>query len=85
MDTTSEIGLRELDRRSGDGIDVTLWWDRRTNRLHVAVEDERLGESFEVEIDGASALDAFHHPYAYARRDDDHLDRARPVRLLSRD
>jgi hypothetical protein len=31
-----------------------------------AVEDDRAGESFQLEVDAADALAAFHHPYAYA-------------------
>ena len=58
--------IRELDRRRGDGIDVALLWDSRTNRVLVAVEDEREGDSFELEVSAADALDAFRHPYAYA-------------------
>jgi len=72
MRGTSEIGVRELDSRSNDGIDVTLLWNPRTNQLFVAVKDERRGDSFELDIDPADALDAFRHPYAFARRDDDY-------------
>jgi hypothetical protein len=68
MCTTSEIGARELDRRSDDGIEVTLLWDPRTNRVFVAVEDERRGDSFGIDVEPADAMDAFHHPYAYASR-----------------
>ena len=68
MSTTAEIGIRELDRRSNDGIDVALLWDARTNRVFVAVDDERRGESLELEVDAANALDAFRHPYAYAHQ-----------------
>jgi hypothetical protein len=68
MRTASHIGVRELDRRSNDGIDVTLLWNPRTNQVFVAVADERDGESFELEVDPANALDAFRHPYAYADR-----------------
>ena len=38
---------------------------RDTNHVFVAVEDQRSGESFELTVSGADALDAFHHPYAY--------------------
>jgi hypothetical protein len=68
MCTTSDIAARELDHRTGDGIDVTLCWDAVTNRLFVAVQDERDGDSFDVEVEAAEARDAFHHPYAYAHR-----------------
>jgi hypothetical protein len=69
MTATSEIGARELDHRHNDGIDVTLFWSPRTNRMFVAVEDERHGDSFELEVDPVHALDAFNHPYAYANRE----------------
>jgi hypothetical protein len=68
MNTTSEIGARELDRRSNNGIEVALLWNSRTNRVWVAVEDARTEETFELDIDPACALDAFHHPYAYLSR-----------------
>jgi hypothetical protein len=70
MCTTAEIEAYELDHRSNDGIDVTLFWDSRTNEVFVAVEDERRGDSFKVGVNPADALDAFHHPYAYADRVD---------------
>lgn len=66
MDNTPEIGIRELDRRQSDGIDVRLLWDSRTDTIMIAVEDEKTEDSFEVEVDAADALDAFRHPYAYA-------------------
>jgi len=66
MSTTSETELRELNRRSHDGINVRLLWNARTKRHSVALEDERSGKSFEFEIDSADALAAFHHPFAGA-------------------
>ncbi len=71
MSTLLEVGSRELDSRSGDGIDVTLLWNPRTNVLCVAVDDEREGASFRFEVDAADALDAFRHPYAYASSGDE--------------
>ena len=35
-------------------------------RLFVLVHDGRQGASFELDVDSATALDAFDHPYAYA-------------------
>lgn len=61
--------IRELDHRHRDGLDVRLVWDLRTNSVSVIVQDDRSGESLAFEVDGADALAAFHHPYAYA----DHL------------
>ena len=67
--STTDTYIRELDHRQNDGIDVRLLWNPATNRVMVTVQDGKLGESFELGVDGADALDAFHHPYAYAVRD----------------
>jgi hypothetical protein len=69
MFTASEIVIRELDHRTTDGIDVALFWNSQTNRVFVAVEDQRQRESFQVEVDPAEALDAFRHPFVYANCD----------------
>jgi hypothetical protein len=58
----------ELDCRSGDGIEVRLLWERCSGRVLVTVDDERTGDRFHVDVPAASALDAFHHPFAYDRR-----------------
>jgi len=66
--------LRELDHRNADGIDVRLLWDPHTNGVSIAVQDQRLGDSLTFTVDGAQALAAFHHPYAYAQSQHDHRD-----------
>ena len=58
--------LRELDHRGGNGIDVTLLWDAEDDKTYVFVDDDRSGQSLRIVVDGADALDAFRHPYAYA-------------------
>ena len=60
---TSDV---ELAHRTSDGIHVSLLWNRLTNRVRVRVLDERSDKGFELEVDGGSALDAYHHPFAYA-------------------
>jgi hypothetical protein len=57
---------RELDRRAGDGIVVTLFWDPGTGSVSVALADTRAGDAYEFEVPAHEALAAFHHPYAYA-------------------
>jgi hypothetical protein len=59
-------GRADLAQRTSGGVDVTLSWDEPTGRLTVGVRDARTEESFEFEVDGSHALDAFNHPYAYA-------------------
>ena len=56
----------ELDYRANDGVEVSLLWHKRTDTLAVFVNDTRTDEMFEIEVDSTNALDAFHHPYAYA-------------------
>ena len=60
----------ELAHRASDGIDVYLFWNEPTSRVTVGVLDARGDDSFEFEVDGRHALDAFNHPYAYAARID---------------
>ena len=66
--TTSDFtsDARELDARMGDGIDVRLFWHPGTDRVTVSVFDSTNEQAFELLVDPARALDAFHHPFAYA-------------------
>ena len=59
---------RELDRRTGDGIEVRLLWCQTDGHVTVAVTDTKTGEAFELSVREGDALDVFHHPYAYAAR-----------------
>lgn len=64
--STVTLQTRELAAREGDGIHVLLLWHPDENALTVSVEDERLGDRFELAVAPDRALDAFYHPYAYA-------------------
>ncbi|MGH2885159.1 MAG: hypothetical protein ACRDPA_21045 [Solirubrobacteraceae bacterium] len=69
------IGLtepRELAHRTNNGIDVTLFWSKASNRVTICVFHARSATALEFEVDGADALDAFNHPYAYAATDGAH-------------
>jgi hypothetical protein len=59
--TWSELAVRE-----NDGLAVSLLWSRTTGRVKVAVVDVHFDEQFEIDVPGADALAAFHHPFAYA-------------------
>jgi hypothetical protein len=59
--------IEELDYRQSNGIAVSLLWHRRSNRLKVLVEDEKLGDSFTLPARPDNARDVFIHPYAYAQ------------------
>ena len=43
-----------------------MLWEAETNRVTVNVFDAKSGDDFTIEVDPTEALDAFHHPYAYA-------------------
>jgi hypothetical protein len=64
--------IRELNQRTTDRISVTLLWNAETNRVFMSVVEERSGVSFEFEVAGAEAADAFHHPDVYAAHDRRH-------------
>jgi hypothetical protein len=57
---------RELAHRTNNGIEVALFWSEPTDQVIVEISDTRTAETIEFEVAGADALDAFHHPYAYA-------------------
>ena len=65
MSTTTR--RTELAHRTSDGIDVYLFWNEPTSRVTVCVLDGRSDDGFELELDGRQALDAFNHPFAFAR------------------
>jgi hypothetical protein len=58
--------MTELAHREGDGLEVTLLWDERRDRLAVSVFDSRTGDCFALDAPGDRALDVFYHPFAYA-------------------
>jgi hypothetical protein len=58
--------FEELDFREGDGLEVSLLWNREADSLSVLVVDARTDESFELDVTSRTALDVFRHPFAYA-------------------
>jgi hypothetical protein len=57
---------RELACRENDGLRVVLLWHPRHDEVTVSVADSRTGDRFQFPVQGERALDAFHHPFAYA-------------------
>jgi hypothetical protein len=58
--------LSELDRRSSTHFDVILLWNRDDDTVSIDVTDWREETHFRVQVPRERALDAFHHPFAYA-------------------
>lgn len=87
MTTNETAALRELDHRTGDGIDVRMLWRPHDDRVLVAVTDSKTGEAFTLTVgDDQRALDVFQHPFAYAgnRRGDDRNENSGELELVSR-
>jgi hypothetical protein len=62
----TEAEVRELDFRESAGLQVTLLWQAVGDRIWVRVRDARSKDAFAFDVAPADALDAFHHPFAYA-------------------
>jgi hypothetical protein len=72
----SNSSLKELAYREQDGLEIALLWDPRSNDVCVDVVDDR-GDSFlRIPVAARFALDAFRHPYAYARADESSGERS---------
>lgn len=63
---TTPDTLEELAYREGNGVAVSLIWDRATNGLSVAASDRATGEAFALDVEATEALEVFQHPFAYA-------------------
>ena len=62
---TTNTNFEELMTRESNGIYISLLWERRSNCVVVAVFDAPAESNFQLEVGTNSALDVFHHPYAY--------------------
>jgi hypothetical protein len=58
---------QELSTRENDGLLVSLLWSRDSNAVKVVVADTKLHAQFELAVAPERALDAFNHPFLYAR------------------
>jgi hypothetical protein len=61
-----ESTTRELARRLSGADEVRLLWHPGCEQVEVSVRDVATGVGFSLEVAPGSALDAFHHPHAYA-------------------
>jgi hypothetical protein len=64
--TETATSLRELHSRTADGLIVRLMWCQQENRVFVAVNDNKTGEQFSLEVPkGERPMQVFAHPFAY--------------------
>ena len=66
MKRTITAPTRELAQRLSGREEVRLLWHPEIKRVELSVRDLGTGAGFHVEVAPGNALDAFHHPYAYA-------------------
>jgi hypothetical protein len=66
------ISLKELAHREQNGLEVTLFWRPASDEVSIEVVDHLDESSFRMPVAGRCALDAFHHPYAYAFASESH-------------
>jgi len=59
-----------LASRKNDGIEVSMLWWPGDEHAVVAVVDTKTNRVFQVEANGGSAMDVFHHPFAYQSESD---------------
>lgn len=57
---------RELAERASNGTQVRLLWRQGTRQLWVEVREPDRDPALTIPVQPERALDAFHHPYAYA-------------------
>jgi hypothetical protein len=67
MTADTLTSLRELNSRTTDGVLVRLLWSADENKVFVAVNDQKTGHSFSVEVpEGERPMHVFAHPFVYA-------------------
>ena len=68
LPTVDQFGVRtrELAQRRSGSVEVLLLWHPESDRVELSVRDVATGSGFRLEVAPSNAMDAFHHPYAYA-------------------
>ena len=65
---TLSTTTRELAQRLSGTTEVLLLWHPETHGVELSVRDVATGAGFHIDVRPDNAMDAFHHPYAYAAR-----------------
>ena len=66
MSTNTKTPTRELAQRLSGTVEVLLLWHPAIEQVELSVCDPATGTGFHLDVAPDNALDAFHHPYAYA-------------------
>ena len=68
---TGLLDNRELAHRRDHGIEVFLMWHKRANVLAIMLYDFSTNASYNFTVPNDRGLDAFYHPFAYLRSEND--------------
>ena len=66
MSINTKKPTRELAQRLNGTVEVLLLWHPAIEQVELSVCDLATGTGFQLDVAPDHALDAFHHPYAYA-------------------
>jgi hypothetical protein len=69
MSTVRPADWVELAKRASNGVEVVLLWSRTSQRVKVAVSDERICHHLDFDVAGGNALRAFYDSFAIASSD----------------
>ena len=64
--TPTRKRIRELAERTSNGTLMRLFWLQGTRELWVEVSEPEFDVTIVIPAEPERALEAFHHPYAYA-------------------
>jgi hypothetical protein len=64
--STGAAEWRELARRAGGGVEISILWNESLNRFKVMASDKRLCHYVDLEAESRDALHAFHEAFADA-------------------
>lgn len=64
--TATRAGWREVARRAGGDVELSILWNESRSRVKVLVSDRSLCNFVDLEVDSADALTAFHEAFADA-------------------
>lgn len=62
----AETGRRELDSRRDHGIEVVIWWVKKSNLCLLTLTELDKNRAVEFAVEPDKLTDALQHPYVYA-------------------
>lgn len=64
--TSTRAVWREMARRAGGDVEVSILWNESLNRFKVMASDKRLCHYVDLEVESGDALHAFYEAFADA-------------------